>query len=118
MICDIEIMSLEDIILQRPSLYMGKKSLFGLQCFMQGVWATKRQCKGHPPLFDINPLLMDEWVVKTKVKRKSKKRRSAAEVARLQCNGDEEKAFDLYLQWYKEYKDTLTVIQPDRALAS
>lgn len=95
-----------DSLFHRPGMYMGKKSLFGLECLIAGVaLANGSLCGGHgkDKFFEMST---DDWCdfeywVKEKTHQKYK--RSFA-VALDLASQDDEKAFDIWTAWFKEWK--------------
>jgi len=88
---------------QRPSMYIGKPSLYGLECFISGAELSESVSADSLPLFDVDWLEFDKWVIKTKTKRKNV--RKSFDLARQMCNNDEAEAFYLWMDWFKEYKE-------------
>jgi hypothetical protein len=95
----IKIIGLWEGIRTRPTLYIGKKSIYGLQCLIQGVWVAENMLRQK--VLDVDWHAFNAWVAK-KVRRQNNK--PSFQFALLKCNNDDEKAFDLWMKWYDEYE--------------
>jgi hypothetical protein len=85
---------IEDHFWKYPGMYIGKKSIYGLQCFLCG-------CALSGSLFKFNREEFEDWVAEKTGKKLNG--RSFA-VATLLTDTDE-KAFDLWESWYKEFQN-------------
>lgn len=98
--------------LARPGMYMGKKSLFGLQCFMAGLQMAEIQIgcgprKSDPrdKFFDMSDndwMDFEKWVSQ---KTKHKGRCNAIGIAAIEAKDDDVKGFDIWAEWFKEWKN-------------
>lgn len=95
----IKIISLWEGIRTRPTMYIGKKSIYGLQCLIEGIWIAENML-GKKAL-DVDWHAFNAWVAR-KIRRQNSK--PSFQFALLKCNGDDEKAFDLWMEWYDEYE--------------
>ncbi len=92
-----------DVILQCPEKFIGKKSLYGFQCFITGVYmgnideikAFNRTALG------VSISDFDDWI---QSKFKFKKQHCSFELALKKAKKDDEKAFDIWVEWFKEFK--------------
>lgn len=83
-----------EFLRERPHVYIGKKSLYGLQCFISGL-----RCGGQNE-FKVDFFDFDRWFLK-----RNRKRESSFVAATTQAGGDDEKAFDVWFGWFAEYRN-------------
>ena len=95
---EIEVLSGWESVLHRPSLYIGKHSIYGLQCFISGLSITNSNI-----FFNDFGFEFDTWVRK---KLSVGKNNKSFEHALEQADGDDEKAFGVWADWFKEYKSS------------
>ncbi len=88
-------MNAEDHFWQSPGMYIGVKSVTRLQCFFTGVKVSRGD------MFAIDVADFEEWVVCKTGKNLNGK---SWMVALVMADNDEEKAFDLWAEWYHEFK--------------
>jgi hypothetical protein len=77
---------------KKPSMFIGKKSIYGLQCFIAGT-----QVAAFNKLFRWGEF--EEWFAKNKEWNGGK----SFAVVLKECNGDDDKAFDLWFNLYDEF---------------
>lgn len=90
---------------QRPSMYMGKRSIFGLQCFLHGVQMTAA-CGHYDKYKETFPDFLWEEFEEWLSKKKNVSRMKSFNIALNEAN-DDEKAFDLWMDWYAEFENEL-----------
>lgn len=98
---DIKITSGWETILNRPGMYMGKKSIFGLVCFIAGIEIANLSNPHAKDVFDVDWWEFEKWI-QQKFKRKAFRR--SLYLALDDAGNDDEKAFDIWADWFKEYK--------------
>lgn len=94
-------------ILDRPGMYLGKKSLYGLRCFIDGILTGRRNgiyagadvTKDN--IFDVDWIDFEKWV-NQKFRRKGFERSHT--LALEQAGNDDEKAFDIWAGWFREFQ--------------
>lgn len=104
---EIKIVSGWEHILQRPGMYMGKKSIFGLQCFLGGIQLAGGFVCGQRDDDKVFEMVGDDWFnfeqwVQKKTKFKGRLR--SFDIALHEAGNDDEKAFDVWADWFKEWK--------------
>jgi hypothetical protein len=105
-------------ILQRPGMYMGKKSIFGLQCFVHGIQLADGFRCGARDDDKVFEMKGDDWFnfeqwVRKKSKKKAQNIRSF-DFALMDAGNDDEKAFDVWAEWFKEWKKETQVPTPEK----
>lgn len=86
-----------ECVLKRPAMYLGKQSLFGLECFLCGLL-----CANSNFFFEEQEQFYFEiWVRK---KFSPEEGGKSFDLARKVANDDDSKAFDVWADWLKEYK--------------
>ena len=88
---DIRVLSLWEGVLTRPMYYIGKKSIYGLLCFITGMRMN------DPWAFDLDGF--EEWH-----RAQFAASKISFEFALAMSNNDDEKAFELWTEWYIEFK--------------
>ena len=78
-------------VLKRPVYYIGKKSIYGLRCLITGMRVN------DPWAFDLDGF--EEWH-----RTQFAASKISFEFALAMSNNDDEKAFDLWAEWYTEFK--------------
>ena len=94
---DIEVLPFVDFLRKRPGMYLGKPSLYGFHCFLDGIELAARV--GKAELQDL--LDADTWIA-----QKFGVRGRSFALALEKCNNDDTEAFYLWFQWYDEYMET------------
>lgn len=90
--CDnIRVLALWEGVLKRPIMYIGKKSIYGLRCFITGMRMI------DPYAFDLDGF--EEWH-----RTQFAAIKISFEFALAMSNNDDEKAFELWAEWYTEFK--------------
>lgn len=101
----IRIINFPEGLITRPERYIGKKSIDCLQAFYNGCAFTesKNKCES---IFEIDFNEFEAWVDNKEecLCIKNRSEISSFEQAALICD-DEDTAFDLWISWYKEFKN-------------
>jgi len=95
----IKIISLWEGIRTRPTMYIGKKSIYGLQCLLTGIMCVENMTQQKAIDFDWHGF--EAWVAK-KIRKRLNSRSFGAALSK--CDNDDEKAFDLWMKWIDEYE--------------
>lgn len=113
---DIKILKGWESLLARPGMYIGKKSLYGLQCFIYGMeMGVHGPVCGGPPYNKFFDMSCDDWCdfikwVREKTKYSDRNttytiaQDLAYTIAQDLASQDDEKAFDIWVAWFKEWK--------------
>jgi len=91
---DIEVVSVAEGVLRRPAMYLGKKSLYGLTCFLTALLCAKSDF-----FFKDSGFVFESWVRKL-----TDNQGRSFEIALKLAGGDDEKGFDVWADWYRRYK--------------
>lgn len=94
----IKVLSGWECVLNRPCMYIGKRSIYGLECFLAGLSVAKSNMFFE----DAQGTDFNSWLRK-KFPAASK---TTFECALDEASGDDEKAFDIWCEWFREYKNS------------
>ena len=92
--CDnIKVISGWEAVLHRPGMYLGKRSIYGLECFICGLRCANCDMFFNDHQFD-HGFEFENWVHdQIGIKKKNKR---SFELALEQAENDDEKAFDIW----------------------
>ena len=97
---EIKVIKSWEIMLSRPGMYLGKKSIYGLQCLIEGIRMANYANPHAKDIFEVDWLEFEKWVWD---KTKTDTIRSLNIALKL-SDDDDEKAFDLWAEWFREFK--------------
>ncbi len=94
---EIEVIRGWEAVLRRPAMYLGKQSLFGLQCFLCGLLCAKSN-------FFFEPEEQFEFEMWVRNKNKEHGQNKSYDLALKAASGDDAKAFEVWADWLREFK--------------
>ncbi len=106
---EIEVLTAMDAVRIRPSMYIGKKSLYGLRCMLFGA-----QLCGHceRTTLQFNCLKFEAWVSENKGDKKRPLAIQSYDIALAAADQDDQKGFDEWFKLYDEYMRATTGSAP------
>ena len=98
---DIKIVSFWEALFSRPEMYIGKPSLYGLNCLLTGLWIGRES-----NYLSIDWVDFDNWIhnkIKCNISSNIINGKCWYEWALEKANNDDELAFYILKDWFMEY---------------
>ena len=97
---NIEVLDGWDAIFRRPSMYLGKISLYGLECYVNGMMHANFKWLKRYEVMGVDIDAFEMWV-----RKKYSSSLKSFELALGEAKQDDERAFEVWANWLNEFRN-------------